>query len=155
MRASRTQRSQETYEEYVEKYVNHPKTKDDTFTPPAVYDCVKKWVLENYPQFTERDLIRPFWPGADYTRCDYPEGCLVLDNPPWSITTPICRWFTEHRINYFLFANHTTHFSAWNSPRQICKCGIFSKLDERPISRCGQWISHLRGGQYYPMPKRR
>ena len=65
MNPSHTQRSQESYEAYVEKYVNPPKTKDDSFTPPAVFDCVKKWVFEKYPQFTEKDIIRPFWPGAD------------------------------------------------------------------------------------------
>ena len=76
-----------------------------------MYDAVKEWVLETYPEFEEKDILRPFWPGADYTKVEYPDGCLVMDNPPWSIMAAICRWYTNHKINYFLFANHVTHFS--------------------------------------------
>ena len=76
-----------------------------------MYEAVKEWVLETYPEFEEKDILRPFWPGADYTKVEYPDGCLVLDNPPWSIMAAICRWYTNRKINYFLFANHVTHFS--------------------------------------------
>lgn len=51
MEPSSKKRYAETYDEYVAKYKkeNRPKTKDDTFTPGAVYYCVKEWVLNTYP----------------------------------------------------------------------------------------------------------
>lgn len=83
-------------------------TKDDTFTPGPVYECVKQWILEKYPQFGNAEIVRPFWPGADYQNTEYPEGCLVLDNPPFSRMAEIVRFYTERGIHFFLFANHVT-----------------------------------------------
>ena len=98
----------ESYEEYVEKF-KLKRTKDDTFTPPEVYDAIKGWVVKEYG-LEGRVIIRPFWPDADYTQTEYPEGCVVIDNPPFSIQTKICKWYLDQGIDFFLFANHVTLF---------------------------------------------
>ena len=105
----------ESYEEYVEKF-KQKRTKDDTFTPPEVYDAVKDWVVKEYG-LEGREVIRPFWPDADFTQTDYPNGCVVIDNPPFSIQTKICDWYLEHGIDFFLFANHVTLFRTLRLPK--------------------------------------
>ena len=57
-------------------------------------------------------FIRPFWPGADYKETQYPAGCVVVDNPPFSILTEIIRYYLENRIRFFLFAPALTLFSS-------------------------------------------
>ena len=97
------------YEEFVEKF--KPKlTTDDCYTPDAVYAAVKEWAVLEYG-FEGREIVRPFWPGADYERFDYPDGCVVIDNPPFSILTKIKGFYKERGIDYFLFAPHLTLFS--------------------------------------------
>ena len=55
--------------------------------------------------------MRPFWPGGDYQRENYPAGCVVVDNPPFSILSQICRFYNAHGVKYFLFAPALTLFS--------------------------------------------
>ena len=57
-------------------------------------------------------FVRPFWPGADYQAADYPDGCTVVDNPPFSILAPICTWYQAHGIPFFLFGPALTICSA-------------------------------------------
>ena len=90
------------YEEFVEKF-KPKKTTDDCYTPKAVFDIVLDYVNGITP-LDGRKIVRPFWPGADFTKCDYPEGCIVIDNPPFSIYSKIVRWFLERDIDFFLFA---------------------------------------------------
>ena len=95
-----------TYEEFVDKF--KPKlTTDDCYTPPPVYDAVKEWVCNEYGVPAEC-IVRPFWPGADYTTVEYPAGCVVLDNPPFSILSKICEWYLDRGIKFFLFAPSLT-----------------------------------------------
>ena len=56
--------------------------------------------------------IRPFYPGGDYEKFDYPEDCFVLDNPPFSILAKILDFYIEKEIPFFLFAPHLTLFSS-------------------------------------------
>ena len=90
------------YEEFVEKF-KPKKTTDDCYTPKAVFDIVLDYVNGITP-LDGRQIVRPFYPGADFTKCDYPEGCIVIDNPPFSIYSKIVRWFLEREIDFFLFA---------------------------------------------------
>lgn len=90
------------YEEFVEKF-KPKKTTDDCYTPKAVYDIVLDYVNGITP-LDGRKIVRPFWPGGDFTECDYPEGCIVIDNPPFSIYSKIVRYFLERDIAFFLFA---------------------------------------------------
>ena len=106
---SRMGEKDEKYNEFVDKFkVKH--TTDDCFTPPAVYDVVKKWVAEQYQH--KGEIVRPFYPGGDYKSYDYPQGCLVLDNPPFSLMADIVKFYIEKKIDFFLFANHLTLFNS-------------------------------------------
>lgn len=100
----------ETYEEFVKKF-EPKKTTDDCFTPPAVYDAVLEWVMEKYELPEDTTIVRPFYPGGDYQSFEYPEGCVVVDNPPFSILAKILDWYQEHNIRYFLFAPALTMFN--------------------------------------------
>lgn len=111
--ASRSRREVfEDYDGFVEKF-EPKKTTDDCYTPPAVYDAVLGWLRENV-DIENRVIVRPFYPGGDFERFEYPDGCVVVDNPPFSIITKICRWYMAHKIDFFLFAPHLTLFSAIN-----------------------------------------
>ena len=97
------------YIAFVDKF-KLKKTTDDCYTPPIVYEAIRDYVVTNYG--IQRDkIIRPFWPGADYQRTEYPADCCVVDNPPFSIITAITRWYMAHGINFFLFAPYLTNFN--------------------------------------------
>lgn len=98
-----------TYDEFVEKF-KPKKTTDDCYTPPAVYEAVKNWVVKEY-NLEGKEIVRPFYPGGDFENYDYPADCVVIDNPPFSIMSKIVRWYTEKNIKFFLFAPHLTLFS--------------------------------------------
>lgn len=102
----------EDYDGFVEKF-KPKKTTDDCYTPPAVYDAILGWLRENV-DIEGREIVRPFYPGGDFERFEYPEGCVVVDNPPFSIFSKICRWYMAHKIDFFLFAHPTPLFSTRN-----------------------------------------
>lgn len=68
------------YEGFVKKF-EPKKTTDDCYTPDAVYDAVLDWACKEYG-IRKDGVVRPFWPGGDYENFDYPEDCVVVDNPP-------------------------------------------------------------------------
>ena len=72
------------YDGFVEKF-KPKKTTDDCYTPPAVYDAVLQYVRETYHIADDVPIVCPFCPGGDYENYDYPDGCVVVDNPPFSI----------------------------------------------------------------------
>ena len=88
-------------------------TTDDCYTPPLVYDAIKKWVCEQYG-LDQAKVLRPFWPGEDYQKSEYPSGYTVIDNPPFSILSKIIEWFLERDIKFFLFAPSLTVLSGKN-----------------------------------------
>ena len=100
-----------SYEEFVEKF-KPKKTTDDCYTPPEVYDAVLAWVRHEYRIPEDAPIVRPFWPGGDYEREEYPEGCVVVDNPPFSILARIVRFYMARGVRFFLFAPSLTLFSA-------------------------------------------
>lgn len=97
------------YKAFVEKF-KPKKTTDDCYTPENVYEAVRDWAVQEYG-LEGREIVRPFWPGGDYERFAYPDGCVVIDNPPFSILSKICRFYDAHGIDYFLFAPSLTLFS--------------------------------------------
>lgn len=100
----------EDYEAFVAKFdKNAPKTTDDCYTPQAVYDAVLEWLGERV-DLKGRSIVRPFYPGGDYVNYEYPENCVVVDNPPFSIVSSICRFYLANNIDYFLFAPGLTLF---------------------------------------------
>jgi hypothetical protein len=97
------------YKAFVDKF--KPKlTTDDCYTPPIVYDAIRDWVCKKHG-IDPAQIVRPFYPGGDYERFDYPNGCIVLDNPPFSILTKICTFYLDRQIPFFLFAPSLTIFS--------------------------------------------
>ncbi len=46
---------------------------------PEVYEVIKDWVCKRY-NIDPGNVIRPFWPGGDYKKDEYPPGCVVVDN---------------------------------------------------------------------------
>ena len=98
----------ETYEEFVAKFNKEkPKTTDDCYTPLEIYEVVLDWANEKL-NIGDRPIVRPFYPGGDFENYDYPENCVVVDNPPFSIFAKILRWYNEHGIDFFLFAPFLT-----------------------------------------------
>jgi hypothetical protein len=92
----------EEYQAFLEKF-EAKKTTDDCYTPDNIYNIVKKWCIERYG-LKGKKIIRPFYPGGDYQKEDYSGDCVVLDNPPFSIISEICEWYTERNIPFFMFA---------------------------------------------------
>lgn len=100
------------YDAFVEKF-KPKKTTDDCYTPPLVYDAVRDWACKEYG-IDPSCIVRPFFPGGDYEAFDYPPGCVVLDNPPFSIVSKICEFYLDRNIPFFLFAPGLTTFSGRN-----------------------------------------
>lgn len=101
----------EDYEGFVEKF-KPKKTTDDCYTPQAVYDEIVRYVDETIMPLEGVKILRPFYSGGNYENYDYPEGSVVIDNPPFSIVSKICRFYNARRIKYFLFAPALTLFSS-------------------------------------------
>ena len=99
------------YKNFVEKF-KPKKTTDDCYTPERVFNAVLSWVISEYGIDQEK-IVRPFWPGADYLDIDYPDGCTVVDNPPFSIIAQICKNYLAAGIKFFLFAPYLTNLSTY------------------------------------------
>ena len=99
------------YDAFVDKFVPK-KTTDDCYTPEPVYDAVLDFVARTWQLPPDTPITRPFWPGGDYKAYDYPEGCVVVDNPPFSILAQIIRHYCARGIRFFLFAPALTLFTA-------------------------------------------
>lgn len=115
-----------TYEEFVEKF-KPKKTTDDCYTPPEIYEVIKSWACKRY-EIDPDKVVRPFWPGADYTTTEYPDDCVIIDNPPFSILSKICSFYLERGIPFFLFCPSLTAFSGKSIVKKtshiICDCNI-------------------------------
>jgi hypothetical protein len=106
------QEGNEEYNSFVEKY-EPKKTTDDCYTPPAVYDAVADYVADRYGYDKEK-FVRPFFPGGDYKSFNYPDGCVVVDNQPFSITAEILDYYNERNIKFFLFCMIKTSLNYLN-----------------------------------------
>lgn len=109
------------YKSFVEKF-KAKKTPDDCYTPKPVYDAVADWVATEYGADRE-SFVRPFYPGGDFERFAYPDGCAVVDNPPFSILSRILAFYAGREIPFFLFAPALTLFSSSSSATSI-PCGV-------------------------------
>lgn len=108
----------ETYEQFVEKF-KPKKTTDDCYTPPEIYETIRDWACKEYGIDPDK-IVRPFYPGGDYEHYDYPDGCVVLDNPPFSILSKICEFYLERGIPFFLFAPSLTAFAGAKTVLRVC-----------------------------------
>ena len=114
------------YEGFVAKFKHNKnkKTTDDCYTPQPVYEEVLRFVGE-LTDLKGREIVRPFFPGGDYEHYDYPENCIVVDNPPFSIYAQIVRFYLARGIDFFLFAPALTQFvSNANACHIVCMSEI-------------------------------
>ena len=111
----------EEYLEFLDKF-KAKKTTDDCYTPAVVYEAVAKWV-ENEYKVSRKDFVRPFYPGGDYKAEKYPKGCIVVDNPPFSILAEILNFYKDNGVRFFLFAPTFTLFSSSSSSSTALPCG--------------------------------
>ena len=96
------------YASFVAKFhAEAAKTTDDCYTPPDVYEAVVRYV-GTLTDLNGRDILRPFYPGGDYINAEYPEGGIVIDNPPFSQFSKIVRFYHANGIPFFLFGNGMT-----------------------------------------------
>lgn len=142
LKAPSSRRRHEDYGAFVKKF-ELKKTTDDCYTPAAVYDAVLEWVAE-VVDISGREIVRPFWPGGDFENFDYPEGCIVIDNPPFSIISKIARFYMAHGIRFFLFAPHLTLFSAINIEWTCIVCDCTIEYENKAKINTG-FISNLFG----------
>lgn len=112
----------EEYQEFLDKFTP-AKTSDDCYTPVNIYAAVKAWVIKRY-SLESAEVIRPFYPGGDYQKTAYPEGSVVIDNPPFSILSEICKWYQENSVRFFLFAPGTSLFSIASGEAHYLPIGV-------------------------------
>lgn len=141
--------SSEDYAKFVDKF--KPKlTTDDCYTPQNIYEVIRDWALDHYG-LQGAPVVRPFYPGGDYKHETYPDGCVVIDNPPFSILSQICRFFDEHGIRYFLFAPALTLFStnAGNSNYVPVSASVTyengARVNTSFVTNCGGWRVEISG----------
>ena len=137
----------EYYAEFVQKFeAKH--TTDDCMTPEPVYQAVLDWARVEYDIGPETRIVRPFWPGADYRAEDYSGDCVVIDNPPFSILSEICRWYQERGIRFLLFAPTLTLFSTARGEMNYIVCAATvtyengAKVNTSFITNMGGWKIH-------------
>ena len=111
----------EEYQEFLKKF-EAKKTTDDCYTPDNIYDAVREWAAKKY-EIGNAAILRPFYPGGDYNSEKYPSGCVVIDNPPFSIISEICEWYTRKGINFFLFAPTLTLLGIMRGSANYVACG--------------------------------
>lgn len=109
--SSKGKEGAEGYGDFVDKFnKEQPLTTDDCYTPAIVYDLIRDFVDKNITPLKGRKIVRPFYPGGDYENEKYPKGCIVLDNPPFSIYSKIVRHYVEKGIDFFLFGPQLSLF---------------------------------------------
>ena len=111
----------EDYQAFLEKF-EAKKTTDDCYTSENIYNVAKRWCLKKY-KLGNPPVVRPFYPGGNYKKENYPKGCVVIDNPPFSIISEICEWYTENGIAYFLFAPSLTLLGIMRGKANYVACG--------------------------------
>lgn len=95
------------------------------------------WAKGRYGLPEDVEVARPFWPGRDYASEEYPEGCVVVDNPPFSKMHDIVGFYMGRGVRFFLFANHLTLFSSLRLGCNAVVVGInvlFENGAEIPVS---------------------
>ena len=114
------------YDAFVAKFKTESlKTTDDCYTPRDVFDAILEW-LDEEVGLDGRQIVRPFYPGGNYENEAYPDGCVVVDNPPFSIFSKIVRFYTARNIPFFLFGPATTMMSAARLCSVIMPCNMIT-----------------------------
>jgi hypothetical protein len=98
------------YDAFLDKFEDK-KTTDDCYTPKEVMDIITDYVNKKY-LLNGKKIIRPFYPNGDYESIDYTDDMVVIDNPPFSIITKICKYYIKNNVKFFLFCPHLTAFTS-------------------------------------------
>ena len=123
MAAGEISEEDEEYQEFLDKF-KLKKTTDDCYTPEVVYEAVADYVARTY-NVSRAKFVRPFYPNGDYQKEKYPRGCVVVDNPPFSILSEILKFYKAKNIAFFLFAPTLTLFSSASSSAACAlPCGV-------------------------------
>ena len=136
----RRQEGNDEYNSFLEQF--EPKrTTDDCYTPDLVYDAVAGWVEKEYG-VQRSQMVRPFFPGGDYQRYQYPEGAVVVDNPPFSILAQILKWYHDNGVRFFLFGPTLTLFSSSSAACCAIPCGC-SVYYDNGATVCTSFLTNL------------
>jgi len=147
----------EEYQEWLEQK-QPKKTSDDCYTPANIFEAVKAWVLQHYDLGTP-EVVRPFFPGGDYQQYEYPDGCVVIDNPPFSILSDICRWYQEHGVRFFLFAPGVSLFSIASGTCHYLPIGVGVVYENKAqigtsfVTNLGEWRIEIAPDLYEVLDK--
>ena len=147
----------EEYQEWLEQK-QPKKTSDDCYTPANIFEAVKAWVLQHYDLGTP-EVVRPFFPGGDYQQYEYPDGCVVIDNPPFSILSDICRWYQEHGVRFFLFAPGVSLFSIASGTSHYLPIGVGVVYENKAqigtsfVTNLGEWRIEIAPDLYEVLDK--
>lgn len=108
------------YYDFIRKFEAR-RTSDECYTPPEIYDVVADYVAERW-KLDKDNFVRPFYPGGDYQAEAYKPTDIVVDNPPFSIITKICKWYADRGVKFFMFSPGLTLFGSANRAgcRAIC-----------------------------------
>jgi hypothetical protein len=98
------------YDAFLDKFEDK-KTTDDCYTPKEVMDIILDYVNKKY-SLNGKKIIRPFYPNGDYESIDDTDDMIVIDNPPFSIITKICKYYIKNNVKFFLFCPHLTAFTS-------------------------------------------
>lgn len=91
----------EEYEAWLSSF-DTPHTTDECHTPEPLYKAVLNYFIKKY-NLQDKSIIRPFYPGGDFENYPYKEGDVVIDNPPFSLTAKIIRFYTSNNIPFITF----------------------------------------------------
>lgn len=110
------------YEAFLAKF-NHtkPKTSDDCYTPPPVYQAVLDYVDAEGTPLGNLNIRRPFFPGGDFEAEaeTYGPQDIVIDNPPFSKLAHILNLYTARGVRFFLFCPTKTATNSMKTGRTI------------------------------------
>lgn len=122
---------------------------DEFYTPKRVYEAVKNWAVKRYG-LEDREIIRLFYMGGDYKRANYPKGCVVIDNPPFSIGSQIVDFYLEKGIDFFLFCQTQkglTQLKGREGQISFIACGAKIKYDNQEQAIATSFITNLEKEQ--------
>lgn len=118
---------------------------DEFYTPKRVYEVIKNWAVKRY-SLEGREIIRPFYKGGEYKRANYPKGCVVIDNPPFSIGLQIVDFYLEKGIDFFLFCQTQkgiTTLQRMENRLSLIVCGEKVKYDNQEQTISTSFITNL------------
>ena len=131
------------YNEFLDKF-EQPKTTDDCYTPDNIYEAVADYASK-LGGIDKSKFIRPFYPGGDYENEKYPDGCAVVDNPPFSILAQIVDFYVEHMTPFFLFAPGLSALGYTRRPGVTAICTYEGITYENGASVSTSFVTNMIG----------